>query len=106
MEYRSRRHPALGKVSLRLTDGSEIPGELLDASDGGAKVQVVGDFAQGTRVRLCAGRLEIWSSIRWSNDGEIGLRFERDLARADLDELVKKPYARGRAASGRWMYGA
>ena len=105
MEYRSRRHLASRDVTLEMDGAPNARGHLMDVSEGGAKVAVDAPPPPGTPVRLEVGRLKLAARAVWSARGEVGLRFDAPLARATVEEVSGKPYARAKGGGGRWMYG-
>jgi hypothetical protein len=78
--------------------GISVPVRLSDISAGGARVETDGDLRPGDRVELDLGEAGTRiAEIRWSHDGQIGLRFAEDfdldaLGRASSPILARAPY--------------
>jgi PilZ domain-containing protein len=69
--------------------GISVPVRLRNISATGARVEGGRDLCQGAEVELDLGegRFHV-AEVRWSNDGQIGLRFADDF---DLDSLAPVP---------------
>lgn len=66
--------------------GISVPVRLRNISAGGARVEGERDLCPGAEVELDLGEGGFHvAEVRWSNDGQIGLRFADDF---DLDSLV------------------
>jgi hypothetical protein len=66
--------------------GISVPVRLRNISSGGARVEGERDLCPGAEVELDLGEGGFHvAEVRWSNDGQIGLRFADDF---DLDSLV------------------
>jgi hypothetical protein len=66
--------------------GISVPVRLRNISSGGARVEGESSLCQGAEVELDLGEAGFHvAEVRWSNDGQIGLRFASDF---DLDTLA------------------
>ncbi|HEX4737918.1 MAG TPA: PilZ domain-containing protein [Allosphingosinicella sp.] len=66
--------------------GISVPVRLRNISSGGARIEGERDLCPGAEVELDLGEGGFHvAEVRWSNDGQIGLRFADDF---DLDSLV------------------
>lgn len=66
--------------------GISIPVRLRNISAGGARIESERELCSGSEVELDLGEAGFHvAEVRWSNDGQIGLRFAGDF---DLDTLV------------------
>ncbi|MDB5693539.1 MAG: PilZ protein [Alphaproteobacteria bacterium] len=66
--------------------GVSVPVRLRNISSGGARVEGGRDLCQGAEVELDLGEAGFHvAEVRWSSDGQIGLRFASDF---DLDTLA------------------
>jgi hypothetical protein len=66
--------------------GISIPVRLRNISSGGARIESERELCSGAEVELDLGEAGFHvAEVRWSNDGQIGLRFAGDF---DLDTLV------------------
>jgi hypothetical protein len=66
--------------------GISIPVRLRNISSGGARIESERELCSGAEVELDLGEAGFHvAEVRWSNDGQIGLRFAGDF---DLDSLV------------------
>jgi hypothetical protein len=66
--------------------GVSVPVRLRNISSGGARVEGDRDLCQGAEVELDLGEAGFHvAEVRWSSDGQIGLRFATDF---DLDSLA------------------
>jgi hypothetical protein len=66
--------------------GISIPVRLRNISSGGARIESERELCSGAEVELDLGEAGFHvAEVRWSNDGQIGLRFATDF---DLDSLA------------------
>jgi hypothetical protein len=79
-----RQH--LLKSGMLYWSGVSVPVLLRDISSGGVRVEGDRDLCQGSEVELDLGEAGFQvAEVRWSSDGQIGLRFANDF---DLDSLA------------------
>nr|WP_302053734.1 PilZ domain-containing protein [Sphingomonas tagetis] len=75
------------------------PVQILDLSQGGAKVEAEIIIEQGVAVELCVERsVSLHAHVRWMRNGQAGLIFVRALSIADLAKWTG-PAASGAAAA-------
>src|SRR5690606_16924335 len=65
-------------------DGETIEARLCDISEGGAMIEVERPFAEGDRVTLRSGHVEVEARIARQEQGVCGLVFETPLGEADI----------------------
>jgi hypothetical protein len=71
--------------------------QLLDLSNGGAKLTCAARFPSGTAVMLDCGTFSRSGVVRWQSDKFLGLSFDSELDARDVSDLI----ARSRALSDR-----
>ena len=67
--------------------------QLLDLSNGGAKLTCAARFPAGTAVVLDCGTLNLAAEVRWQNDQFIGLSFDSALDAREVAALVARSNA-------------
>jgi hypothetical protein len=102
-----KRYAVCSRVRLRKEAKRGIDGLLIELSLDGCRISHVGkaaSFALGDPLTIrLEGTAPIETRIRWVNDSTIGLRFERPLHIAGLQDLIQ--LCRGGGEQGQQAYG-
>ena len=108
-ERQEERYPTFEAVEIMSEEGSLIgTATLRDISKSGALMQinVILSFPERIMMRIPRLNRTVEASIVWSNSGEMGIRFDRDVDLAmfamkleQREELVGKYFKRMRAAA-------
>ena len=102
-----KRYAVCSRVRLRKEGRRGIDGLLIELSLDGCRISHVGTparFALGDALTLrLDGTAPIAARIRWLREGTIGLRFERPLHVAGLQDLIQ--LCRGGIEQGQRAYG-
>ena len=102
-----KRYAVCSKVRVRKDGKRGIDGLLIELSLDGCRISHVGKAASFTLGDPLTLRLEgtapIEGRIRWANDSTIGLRFDRPLHIAGLQDLIQ--LCRGGDEQGQHAYG-
>jgi hypothetical protein len=91
-EVHQREHrQKLLRVGTLYWSGISIPVRLRNISAGGARVESGRELCPGSEVELDLGEAGFqMAEVRWSKDGQVGLRFAEEF---DLDSLAAAPAA-------------
>jgi hypothetical protein len=82
-----KRHRVL--ISARLVDARTLDAvRVRDISNKGARVFGVANCECGVGVVLGKGEVLIPAQVVWKQNGEAGLRFDRELSAGELDDLI------------------
>ena len=74
-------------------DGTRHHVQLLDVSEGGAKLDCSIDLPVGATVLIDCGVVGREAVVRWKNAGVVGIRFERELKESELSALTGRSEA-------------
>jgi len=81
---RAPRH-ALMRMGSLYWNGLTLPVRLRNISEGGAQLESGHDLAPGAEVELNLGEAGfVYAEVRWSKDGQVGLRFAEEFDMASL----------------------
>lgn len=101
-----KRYAVCSKVRVRKEGKRGIDGLLIELSLDGCRISHVGNaakFAMGDLLTLrLDGTTPMEGRIRWANESTIGLRFERPLHIAGLQDLIQ--LCRGGGDQGQRAY--
>lgn len=96
-ETRAPRHALLRMGSL-YWNGMTLPVRLRNISEGGARLESGHELGAGAQVELNLGEAGVvYAEVRWAKDGQVGLRFAKDFALANL--ATAEPAKLGTAAA-------
>ena len=67
--------------------------QIVDLSNGGAKLTCAAELASGTSVTLHCGTLSRAAVVRWQNAEFVGIAFETELDPRDVRALIARSHA-------------
>ena len=74
-------------------NGARHSVQILDLSSGGAKLSFADPIPTGTVVLLDCGTLACSGTVRWQNNGQLGLAFEAELDPREVTALMDRSNA-------------